>query len=50
MRLEGRQLIVEGEHGFDVRDFDVSPPRILTLKVDPAVIVRARIVADREGS
>jgi hypothetical protein len=50
MRLEGRRLIVEGEHGFDVRDFDVSPPRILTLKVDPAVTVRARIVADREGS
>jgi hypothetical protein len=50
MRLEGRRLIVEGEHAFDVRDFDVSPPRILTLKVDPAVTVRANIVADREGS
>jgi YceI-like domain len=50
MRLEGRRLIVEGEHAFDMRDFDVSPPRFLTLKVDPAVTVRARIVADREES
>jgi YceI-like domain len=50
MRLQGRRLIVEGEHAFDMRDFDVSPPRFLTLKVDPAVTVRARIVADREES
>jgi hypothetical protein len=50
MRLQGRRLIVEGEHAFDMLDFDVSPPRLLTLKVDPAVTVRARIVADREES
>jgi hypothetical protein len=48
LRLEGRRLVVEGEHTFDMRDFDVKPPRFLTLKVEPEVTVRARIVADRE--
>jgi hypothetical protein len=50
MRLEGRRLVVEGEHTFDMRDFDVSPPRVLTLKVSPEVTVSARIVAQREES
>jgi hypothetical protein len=31
-----------------MRDFGVNPPRILTLKVDPAVRVRVRLVADEE--
>jgi hypothetical protein len=48
LRLEGRRLVVQGEHTFDMRDFDVKPPRFLTLKVEPKVTVRARIVADRE--
>jgi hypothetical protein len=50
LRLDGRRLFVEGEHTFDMRDFNVKPPRFLTLKVEPEVTVRARIVADREGS
>jgi hypothetical protein len=50
MRLEGRRLVVEGEHSFDMRDFDVNPPRFLALKVDPKVTVQARIVADPEDS
>jgi hypothetical protein len=50
MQLEGRRLVVEGEHTFDMRDFDVNPPRLLTLKVNPEVTVRARIVAQREES
>jgi hypothetical protein len=33
-----------------MRDFDVNPPRILALKVDPKVTVQARIVADPEDS
>jgi hypothetical protein len=48
LRVDGRRLFVEGEHTFDMRDFDVKPPRFLTLKVEPEVTVRARIVADRE--
>ena len=50
MRLEGRRLVLEGEHTFDMRDFDVNPPGFLTLKLDPGVTVQARIVADREDS
>jgi polyisoprenoid-binding protein YceI len=48
LRLEGRRLVLEGQHTFDMRDFGVNPPRILTLKVDPAVRVRVRLVADEE--
>lgn len=50
MRIEGRRLVIEGEHTFDMRDFGVSPPRILAFKVNPGVTVRARIAADREES
>jgi hypothetical protein len=50
MRLEGDRLVVEGEHTFDMRDFDGSPPRVLALQVKPEVIVRARLVAGREVS
>ncbi|MGH9066417.1 MAG: YceI family protein [Acidimicrobiales bacterium] len=42
-------LVVEGDHTFDIRDFGVQPPRILTLKVHPEVAVHARIVAERSG-
>ena len=49
MRLEGRRLVLEGEHAFDMRDFGVSPPRFLSLKVDPEVKVRMRLEAEEEG-
>lgn len=48
LRLEGRRLVLEGQHTFDMRDFGVNPPRILTLKVDPEVKVSVRLVADEE--
>jgi polyisoprenoid-binding protein YceI len=46
---EDGTLVVEGEHTFDVRDYGIQPPRILTLRVYPEVTVRARIVAERPG-
>ena len=49
MRLDGRRLVVEGEHAFDMRDFGVSPPRFLALKVDPEVKVRMRLEAEEEA-
>jgi hypothetical protein len=49
MSVEGRRLVIEGEHTFDMRDFDVNPPNFLALKVHPEVRVRARIVADQDG-
>jgi polyisoprenoid-binding protein YceI len=48
-KLDGRRLVLEGEHTFDMRDFGVKPPRIFTLKVDPEVKVRVRLVADELG-
>lgn len=44
--LDGGRLVLEGEHTFDVRDFGVSPPRIFTLRVEPQVKVRVRLVAE----
>lgn len=43
-RLDGDTLYVEGEHTFDIRDFGVKPPKILTLQVYPEVHVVARLV------
>ena len=48
LRRDGRRMILEGRHTFDMRDFGVNPPRILTLKVDPEVRVSVRLVADEE--
>lgn len=43
-RLDGEALVVEGEHTFDIREFDVKPPKLLGLQVYPEVRVRARLV------
>ena len=48
LRRDGRRLVLEGQHTFDMRDFGVNPPRILTLKVEPQVKVSVRLVADEE--
>jgi hypothetical protein len=39
---------VEGEQVFDVRAFNLEPPKILLLRVHPDVTVRVRVVAERE--
>jgi polyisoprenoid-binding protein YceI len=39
----------QGEHTFDVRDFGMEPPRILTLRVHADVAVRVDIVAHDGG-
>ncbi|MGH3327828.1 MAG: YceI family protein [Streptomycetales bacterium] len=41
-------LVIEGEQVFDIRDFDVAPPKILTLRVHPEVRVRIRAEARRQ--
>jgi polyisoprenoid-binding protein YceI len=43
-----RTLVVEGEQVFDVRAFNLEPPKILLLRVHPDVTVRVRVVAERE--
>ncbi|MGH3320579.1 MAG: YceI family protein [Streptosporangiaceae bacterium] len=44
-----RTLVVEGERVFDIREFRLDPPKILTLRVYPEVNVRVRVVARRES-
>jgi len=46
--VDDRTLKLEGENVFDVRDFNVTPPKLLMLKVHPDVAVRVSIVAERD--
>jgi polyisoprenoid-binding protein YceI len=45
--IHERAIEMEGEATFDIRDFGMDPPRILMLRVEPEVRVRAHIVAER---
>jgi polyisoprenoid-binding protein YceI len=47
--VDGRTVRLEGQSTFDVRDFGMEPPRILMLRVEPDVVVRVEIVAQKEG-
>jgi polyisoprenoid-binding protein YceI len=44
---DDRTLVVEGEQVFDIRDFNVKPPKILMFRVEPEVKVRIRVTAER---
>ena len=46
--LDDNTVKVEGTTTFDVRDFGMEPPRILTLRVHPEVTVTLEAVAERE--
>jgi polyisoprenoid-binding protein YceI len=41
---------LEGSHEFDIRDFGMQPPKLLTLRVYPDVTVTVAIVARSDGS
>ena len=45
LRMEGRELRVQGQLDLDIRNFGLNPPRILMLKVQPEVQVNLDIVA-----
>ena len=47
---DDRTIELEGERVFDIRDFGMEPPRILTLRVYPDVSVRVSIVAVSDGA
>lgn len=49
VREDGRVLEIEGEHTLDMRDFDLDPPKILMLEVQPDVRVHATLRARRSG-
>ena len=46
--LDEQTIRLSGSSTFDVRDFGMEPPRILMLKVEPDVVVRVEITAERE--
>lgn len=46
--LDDQTLELEGELTIDMRDFGLNPPKILFLRVEPEVRVRAKVVAVRE--
>ncbi|MGH9011708.1 MAG: YceI family protein [Acidimicrobiia bacterium] len=48
-RPDDKTVVIEGEREFDIRDFNVSPPKILMLKVHPEVKVRIRVEAVGES-
>jgi polyisoprenoid-binding protein YceI len=47
--VDDRTLRLEGESIFDIRDFDMEPPHILMLRVEPDVNVRIEILAERDN-
>jgi polyisoprenoid-binding protein YceI len=46
----GGEVRLEGEHTFDMRDFKMEPPKLLTLRVFPDVLVKVALVARAEPS
>lgn len=47
---DGTTVRMAGVAVFDMRDFGLEPPRMLMLRIHPAVEVRVEIVAEREGA
>jgi hypothetical protein len=45
VKRDGDRLVVDGECTFDMRLFEVQPPRILMVRVYPDVTVRLHLVA-----
>ena len=48
-RVDDHTLHLDGRSTFDIRDFGMEPPRILTLRVHPEVVVTVSIVARKSG-
>lgn len=47
---DGETITVIGEHTFDVRDFDIEPPKKLGMKVHPDFLVKVSLVGERAAS
>jgi polyisoprenoid-binding protein YceI len=45
--IDERTIEIEGEKVIDMRDYGLTPPKLLMFKVYPEVKVRARLVAER---
>jgi hypothetical protein len=45
--VDDHTIRLQGERTFDVRDFGMDPPKILSLKVYPDVTVKVDLIARR---
>jgi hypothetical protein len=41
-----RTLAIRGEHGFDIRDFNISSPTVLMFRIYPDVMVKLQLEAE----
>jgi YceI-like domain len=48
--IDDGAIHLDGEATFDIRAFDMEPPKILMLRVEPNVKVRVEIIAEKEVS
>ena len=42
-------VTLAGQSTFDIRDYDMEPPRVLMLRVEPEVTIRVEIVGKRQS-
>jgi hypothetical protein len=42
-------VLLDGTRVFDIRDFGMEPPRLLTVRVYPEVTIRVVVVGRRVG-
>ncbi len=47
--IDDKTLEIEGEQVIDMRDYGLTPPKLLMFKVYPDVKIRARLVVEREA-
>lgn len=45
----GERIVIEGGQTFDIRDFNVTPPKMLGLKVHPEVGVKIHVEAQPQS-
>lgn len=46
---DDRTVVLNGTCAFDIRDFGMTPPRLLTLRVFPEVTIRVAMIGRRVG-
>lgn len=48
LSVDGASVTVDGDQVINVKQFGIDPPRLIVLKVEPDVDVRAHIVAEQD--
>jgi hypothetical protein len=47
IRVEGSRIVIDGSQKMDIRSFEITPPRILTIQIYPDFEVTMHVVAER---